>query len=121
MMDEPQSELARYAFGFSDKKPSWLFWAIQAVMLAFVLWAIFSPAFACHKFSVWKYPWPQSCRVTALAPPMIRSRARLELVLPAPREILLPSLTDIDWGHGPDDELRARLMLRVILQGKDDK
>lgn len=124
MRDEPKSELARYAFGFSDKKPGWLFWAIQAVMLAFVLWSIFSapPAnAACHKFSVWKYPWPQRCKVTALAPPTIRSRARIAVVLPAPREIPLPSLIDIEWGHAPDDELRGRLLLRIILQAKEDR
>jgi hypothetical protein len=75
----------------------------------------------CHHFSIWKYPWRQNCRMTALAPPSIRSRARLEIILPAAREIPMPSLTNIDWGQAPDDELRGRLLLRVILQGKDDR
>ena len=41
MFEEPKGELARYAFGYSDKKPGWLFWAIHAAMLAFVLWRMF--------------------------------------------------------------------------------
>lgn len=35
--DGPKSELARYAFGWSDKKPSWTYWAILAVIVAFDL------------------------------------------------------------------------------------
>ena len=64
MAHEPKSELARYAFGYSDKKPGLLSWLILAAMFAFVLWAMLSPAFACHRFSVWKYPYPQRCSVT---------------------------------------------------------
>ncbi len=41
MDHEPQSELARYAFGFSDKKPSRVFWIIQGVMVAVITLAIF--------------------------------------------------------------------------------
>lgn len=85
-----------------------------------IVLALATPAQA-HCYSIWHYPWRQSCGATALAPPMIRSRARIAVVLPAPRpiEIPLPSLTDIDWGQLPDDELRGRLMLRATLQGKE--
>ena len=38
MRDEPRGELARYAFGFTDKKPGWTFWAIHAGMVAFIIW-----------------------------------------------------------------------------------
>jgi hypothetical protein len=77
----------------------------------------------CHHFSIWKYPWRQSCRMTALAPSSIRSRARINVILPVPRpiEIPLPDLTNIDWGQLPDDDARGRLMLRATLQGKEDK
>ncbi len=34
----PQSELSRYAFGWSDKKPSWTYWLIVGGMLVFVIW-----------------------------------------------------------------------------------
>jgi hypothetical protein len=77
MTDEPKGELARYAFGYSDKKPSLLFWVIHAAMLAFVVWAIFiSPAYSagCHHYSTWKYPWPQKC-FTAYAPSSLKRRA----------------------------------------------
>lgn len=37
-MKEPRGELARYAFGYSDKKPGWAFWVIHAAMFAFVLY-----------------------------------------------------------------------------------
>ena len=33
----PRSELARYAFGYSDRKPSRSFWLIFAGMVLFVL------------------------------------------------------------------------------------
>jgi hypothetical protein len=77
MNDEPKGELARYAFGYSDKKPSMVFWAIHAAMLAFIVWAIFiSPAHSatCHRYSTWHYPWPQKC-YTAYAPSSLKRRA----------------------------------------------
>lgn len=94
-----------------------------AAIVLIVLLAALEPAAAakCHHFSIWKYPWRQSCRMTALAPPAIRSRSRIDVIVPATREIPLPSLTDIDWGHPLDDEQRGRVMLRIMLQGKDDK
>ena len=45
MRDEPKGELARYAFGFSDQKPGWLWWVIHAGMVAFVVWGIFAGNF----------------------------------------------------------------------------
>lgn len=42
MAIEPKSELARYAFGYSDKKPSWRFWLIQGALTAFCIWQIFT-------------------------------------------------------------------------------
>jgi hypothetical protein len=36
--NEPKSELARYAFGYSNKKPSLTYWLILAAMVVFVLY-----------------------------------------------------------------------------------
>jgi hypothetical protein len=80
-------------------------------------------------FSVWRYPWPQHCHATALAPrSAIRiTNARIDVALPALRhtapavEFSLPNLTDIEWGQPPDDELRGKLLLRVLLQAKESK
>jgi hypothetical protein len=38
-----------------------------ALALVFMLSAG-SPALACHRYHSWWYPWPQSCRVTSVAP-----------------------------------------------------
>jgi hypothetical protein len=91
-------------------------------------------ASACHRFSRWYYPYRQSCRVTALAPrsALRLPRARINVSLPRPAPphvrtppffvlIPLPDLANIDWGHPPDDDTRGRLLLRVILQGKEDR
>lgn len=40
MRNEPKSELARYAFGFSDKKPGWTFWGIHIGMVLFIIWSL---------------------------------------------------------------------------------
>lgn len=37
---EPHGELARYAFGYSDKKPSRVWWAIHIAMVMFILWTM---------------------------------------------------------------------------------
>lgn len=37
-MKEPRGELARYAFGYSDKKPGKTFWIILAVMIVYILY-----------------------------------------------------------------------------------
>jgi hypothetical protein len=36
---EPKGELARYAYGYTDKKPSWRWWIIQAIMVAIALYS----------------------------------------------------------------------------------
>ena len=54
-----------------------------------------SPALACHHYSSWSYPWPQSCRVSS-APAQPR---RIK-----PEPALAPALA-IDE---PDDPERAR-------------
>lgn len=37
----PYSDYARYAFGYSDKKPPWTYWLIVGGMVAYILYRIF--------------------------------------------------------------------------------
>jgi len=46
-----------------------------AIVGAALLLAANSAAGACHKYSIWKYPWPQRCRYTAYAPAPLVHRA----------------------------------------------
>lgn len=106
----------------------------RAICAAIVMMLAVDTADACHHYSRWFYPRRQSCRVTALAPrsamrlPRVRIKIGLTARLPLPHrvatpvpEILLPDLANIEWGKLPDDEALGRLMLRVILTGKEDK
>jgi hypothetical protein len=38
MANEPKSEHMRYAYGYTDKKPSLTWWIIQAIMVAIALY-----------------------------------------------------------------------------------
>lgn len=89
-----------------------------------------NPAAAkCRLFSVWHYPWKQRC-YTALAPPQqlarreagfapvketAPNRERIEISLP-PKDIALPTLTDITWGETGPDELRGIALLRQLME-----
>ena len=35
--DEPKSELARYAFGYTNKKPHWTYWLVIGIMATVAL------------------------------------------------------------------------------------
>lgn len=81
-----------------------------------------------HCYSVWRYPRPQHCGATALARAIRLPRERIDVMPPSlmrgvdmTPEIPLPSLTEIDWGQPPDDDTRGRLLLRVIMQGREDR
>lgn len=74
---------------------------------------------ACHKFTIWNFPWRQSCpafhRMTALAPlpaPVLFKRA------PAPREpeFPLPDLNFVPCDPAPE-MMAGRLILKATLQG----
>jgi hypothetical protein len=39
---EPRSELARYAFGYSDKKPGRTFWVSLTIMVVYILYKAIS-------------------------------------------------------------------------------
>jgi hypothetical protein len=71
-----------------------------ALIAALVTLISAGPADACHRFSIWHFPWPQRCS----APKPVEAKA------PAPDgAIPLPDLTPIT-GETPNDETRARLM-----------
>ena len=82
-----------------------------AVAAALVLLAPASPAFGCHRFSTWRFPFPQPrCplsgqRVKVSAP---SSKAQPALDIP------LPDLTPIIWGDVGDERLRAITLLRAL-------
>lgn len=40
MSNEPRDELARYAFGYSDQKPSRTWWIIQIIMCGVALYGL---------------------------------------------------------------------------------
>ena len=108
--------------------------ALAAALLA----AMTTDAAACHRFSVWRYPWPQRCdngqrsksvladRRIHLRSPYVFSRhlpmggtsppveavdSNVGLALP------LPSLARADLDGGEADEAaRARLLLRAALE-----
>jgi hypothetical protein len=82
-MIEPRSDLARYAFGYSDKKPGWLFWLIHLAMVAFIAWFLLGGHAQAHCFSIWKYPHAQRCGGSN-RPPVASSIAK-RMTVPAGR------------------------------------
>ena len=88
-MSEPRSELARYAFGYSDKKPGWLFWLIHLAMVAFVLWAFLGGHAQAqpHCFSIWHFKNAQRCGGNN-RPPVVSIAKRA--TAPAPAGVPLP-------------------------------
>lgn len=69
---------------------------------------------SCHKFSIWHYPWPQTCGTKHLA-----YQANVSFPLPPERDadMALPDLPLI-WLNTsePDDETRGKLMLLGVLR-----
>jgi hypothetical protein len=74
-VSEPRGELARYAFGYSDKKPGWLFWLIHLAMVAFIAWAFLGGHAQAHCYSVWHYKNAQRCGGSN-RPPVVMSIAK---------------------------------------------
>jgi hypothetical protein len=72
--------------------------------------ATVTPALACRHYSIWSFPWPQRCSVSTpvhAAPVTLTSPIR-------DTDMPLPDLTPVDGG-GPDENTRARLLLRAAL------
>ena len=96
---------------------------MKALSLALAIALLPAPAEACHRFSVWKYPWRQSCGFIPIPKIGIDKRSPLRVARNlAPTtswpEIPLPALEPIDWGQEADDEARGRIELRALLEAK---
>ena len=95
---------------------------LKSLKLALVLsLAMNAPAAACHRFHVWRYPWPQRCDAPRpIRVAMVRIAPRPTAVdeetpkKETPPPIPLPSLADAAygavWGAEPDENTRARLL-----------
>ena len=98
---------------------------MKALGLALAIALLPAPAEACHRFSVWHYPWAQRCGVIPKTVPKIgidkqtplRVARNLATTTSWP-EIPLPSLLTIDWGQPADDDARGRLELKALLEAK---
>jgi hypothetical protein len=84
-------------------------------------------AAACHRFSVWKYPWRQACAHGVWRSPQWKGGdAHLEARFIGKAPVashsgdggVLPSLLPVDWGSWADDETQGRIKLRLELEGK---
>ncbi len=98
---------------------------MKALGLALLVALLPAPAEACHRFSVWKYPWAQRCGVIPKTVPKIGIGKQTPLrvarnlaTTSSPPEITLPSLLTIDWGETADDEARGRMELKALLEAK---
>jgi hypothetical protein len=76
-----------------------------------------------HCYSVWHYPWRQSCGLSpTVAKHEARRAVRLQILAnsrkPAPEPAMpLPSLAQADLAGGEADEpTRARILLRAALE-----
>ena len=95
---------------------------LKSLKLALVLsLAMDAPAVACHRFHVWRYPWPQRCdapRSIRVALVRIAPRPSVVNEEKTPPPIPLPSLADAAygavWGAEPDENTRARLLRAAL-------
>ena len=55
---------------------------MRTIALALALMLAASPAFACHLYSVWKYPWAQRCPLPH-SPALRRAPARAFISFPS--------------------------------------
>ena len=95
----------------------------KGIALAAALLAASEPtsAAACHRYSVWRYPWPQSCGVSSTIARQAARRApkvgHNDVVAKNPPAMPLPSLAQADLAGGEADEpTRARVLLRAALE-----
>jgi hypothetical protein len=91
--------------------------------LALALTLAADPAAACHRFSVWHYPWRQSCNLRGGVVPAPKLRTIETAPGAVARDrgrptVALPSLArgDLDAGEA-DEPIRAHVLLRAALEG----
>lgn len=56
-------------------------WIVVALAMT-----VSQPALACHRFSVWKYPWPQRCSV--VHPQVAANAWAVEITTPPPLAVI---------------------------------
>jgi hypothetical protein len=83
---------------------------LRAIVLLALLLALATPAGACYRFHVWRYPWPQRCDVHGHE--IAQPTSAKEPTIP------LPFLDDIQWNGDfyLKPEMKARLLLRGELE-----
>lgn len=74
------------------------------LVLAVLVLARPAEAQACHRFSVWLYPWPQHCKVTHVAFQDVPAPDLHPVPAPPPRTVDESHQPDLT----PDDEDAAR-------------
>lgn len=82
--------------------------AIIAVISVLPIGLFCTDAYACHKFSRWRYPWPQSCRTVIAYVPKPVAR-------PVVLDIPIPDLS-ADWGGTMDTELELQLQRQKAIR-----
>jgi hypothetical protein len=83
------------------------FYLLKSIVGIACFFVFVQPAFACHHFSTWRYPWPQSCRS---APALVR-HVRLEQAPPAaPAPDTKPILIPPGW----DEEQERREAIEAL-------
>lgn len=89
---------------------------MKRLALALLLGVIFTAtgeAGACHRFSVWKYPYPQRCKVIAYVPRRIVPIAAHNVARSAVLNLRVPDipLPDMSATWGPPLDTPAELEL----------
>ena len=86
------------------------------IFLLFIPFGYTSPAESCHIYSRWRYPWPQRCGVP------VKFVARVpERKAPPVKEFPIPDLSNVDWGHAPDEHTVGIIRIRVELEKQRDR
>jgi hypothetical protein len=98
------------------------------LLAAALLAAMTTDAAACHRFSVWHYPWRQSCgvavkhQIRTISYKFSRTRPKGAPALPDAPAMPLPSLARADLDEPEADEAaRARLLLRAALEAANER
>jgi hypothetical protein len=87
---------------------------MRAALVLMFLLSAGSPAFACHHYSKWSYPQPQSCRVSsALAPAHQRTRFVKIAPEPAPPPAPAPEVEDLAAKAQAIETLKQELLWRA--------
>jgi hypothetical protein len=84
---------------------------MRSLLVILIFFALAEPAAACKRFSIWHYNIRQP-------PCPIASSEAQAAPAPAAPDMLLPDLTEINWGETGDGRLTAIGKLRVLSGGR---